>query len=34
MTPNFVLLDLSRPEVATIVAAMLQARDAVDRLKT
>jgi hypothetical protein len=31
MTPNFVLLDLSRPDVATLVAAMLQARDAVGR---
>ena len=29
--PNFALLDPSRPEVATLMAAMLQARDAVGR---
>jgi hypothetical protein len=28
---NFVLLDISRPEVAIVVAAMVQARDAVGR---
>ena len=28
---NFALLDLSRPDVATLIAAMLQARDAVGR---
>jgi hypothetical protein len=31
MRPNFALLDVGRPEVATLVAAMLQARDAVSR---
>jgi hypothetical protein len=31
MSPNFTLLDLSRPEVATLVKAMVQARDAVGR---
>jgi hypothetical protein len=31
MRPNFTLLDVSRPEVASLVAAMLQARDAVGR---
>src|SRR5712671_977571 len=31
MSPNFALLDVSLPEVATLVAAMLQARDAVER---
>ena len=31
MSPNFTLLDMSRPEVATVVAAMVQARDAVGR---
>jgi hypothetical protein len=31
ITPNFALLDMSHPEVATLVAAMLQARDAVER---
>jgi hypothetical protein len=30
MTPNFVLLDATLPEVATLVAAMVQARDAVE----
>jgi hypothetical protein len=29
--PNFTALDMSRPEIATLVAAMLQARDAVSR---
>jgi len=29
--PNFTALDMSLPEVATLVAAMLQARDAVSR---
>jgi hypothetical protein len=29
--PNFRLLDMSRPEMATLVAAMVQARDAVNR---
>jgi hypothetical protein len=28
---NFVLLDVSRPEIANLVVAMLQARDAVER---
>ena len=28
---NFVLLDVSRPEIANLVVAMLQARDAVGR---
>jgi hypothetical protein len=31
MLPNFALLDMSHPEVVSLVAAMLQARDAVDR---
>ena len=31
IAPNFALLDTGRPEVARLVAAMLQARDAVDR---
>jgi hypothetical protein len=31
MRPNFTLLDVSRPEVASLVAAMVQARDAVGR---
>jgi hypothetical protein len=30
MPPNFVLLDISRPEVARLIAAMAQARDAVE----
>jgi hypothetical protein len=29
--PNFTALDMSLPEVATLVAAMVQARDAVSR---
>jgi hypothetical protein len=29
MPPNFALLDISRPEVARLIAAMVQARDAV-----
>ena len=29
--PNFTLLDLSRPELADLLAAMLQARAAVER---
>jgi hypothetical protein len=29
--PNFALLDMSQPEVAGLVAAMVQARDAVER---
>jgi len=29
--PNFTALDISLPEVATLVAAMVQARDAVSR---
>ena len=29
--PNFVLLDTSRPDIAHLLAAMLQAREAVDR---
>jgi hypothetical protein len=29
-TPNFALLDVSRPEVARLIAAMVQARDAVE----
>ena len=29
MTPDFALLDMSRPEVATLVAAMVRAREAV-----
>jgi hypothetical protein len=28
--PNFVLLDASRPDVASLIAAMLQARDAIE----
>src|SRR5215468_1183530 len=31
MTPNFALLEMNHPEVASLVAAMLQARDAVER---
>jgi hypothetical protein len=31
MSPNFALLDVSRSEVAMLVAAMVQARDAIDR---
>ena len=31
MSPNFALLDLSQPEVAILVGAMVQARDAVSR---
>jgi hypothetical protein len=31
IAPNFVLLDMSVPEVARLVAAMVQARDAVER---
>ena len=31
MPPNFVLLDATLPDVARLVAAMVQARDAVDR---
>jgi hypothetical protein len=31
MSPNFTFLDPSRPEVATLVAAMVQAHDAVGR---
>jgi hypothetical protein len=31
VTPNFALLETSHPEVASLVAAMLQARDAVER---
>ena len=31
LTPNFTLLDLSRPEIAGLLAAMLQARSAVER---
>ena len=31
MSPNFSLLDMSRPEVATLVAAMTRAREAVER---
>jgi hypothetical protein len=30
-SPNFVLLDSSRPDIANLVIAMLQARDAVER---
>jgi hypothetical protein len=30
-SPNFALLDARRPEVARLVAAMVQARDAIDR---
>ena len=29
--PNFTALDMSLPEVATLVSAMVQARDAVER---
>ena len=29
--PNFTALDMSLPEVATLVSAMVQARDAVSR---
>jgi hypothetical protein len=31
MLPNFTLLDLALPDVARLVTAMVQARDAVDR---
>jgi hypothetical protein len=31
MSPNFTLLDQSQPEIARLVAAMMQARDAVGR---
>jgi hypothetical protein len=31
MPPNFVLLDVALPDVARLVAAMMQARDAVER---
>ena len=31
MPPNFALLDVNRPEVARLIAAMVQARDAVER---
>jgi hypothetical protein len=31
VTPNFALLEMSQPEVASLVAAMVQARDAVER---
>ena len=31
VTPNFALLEMSHPEVASLVTAMLQARDAVSR---
>ena len=31
MSPNFAPLDLSQPEVAILVGAMVQARDAVER---
>ena len=31
MPPNFVLLDTTLPDVARLVAAMVQARDAVER---
>jgi hypothetical protein len=31
VTPNFALLEMNHPEVASLVAAMLQARDAVER---
>ena len=30
MSPNFALLDVSRPEVARLITAMVQARDAVE----
>jgi hypothetical protein len=30
-SPNFALLDVSQPEVARLIAAMVQARDAVER---
>jgi hypothetical protein len=31
MPPNFAMLDISQPDVARLVAAMVQARDAVGR---
>jgi len=31
MPPNFVLLDTALPDVARLVAAMVQAREAIDR---
>jgi hypothetical protein len=31
VSPNFVVLDVRRPEVTTLMTAMLQARDAVER---
>jgi len=31
VTPNFALLEMSHPDIASLVAAMLQARDAVER---
>ena len=31
MSPNFILLDSTRPDIANLVAAMVQARDAVGR---
>ena len=31
MSPNFILLDASLPDVAKLVTAMVQARDAVER---
>ena len=31
MPPNFAMLDISQPDVARLVAAMVQARDAVER---
>jgi hypothetical protein len=31
MKPNFTVLDCARPEVAKLILAMLQARDAVER---
>ena len=31
VAPNFVLLEMSHPEAASLVAAMVQARDAVER---
>ena len=30
-SPNFVLLDVSRPEIANLIVAMVQARDATER---
>jgi hypothetical protein len=30
VTPNFALLEMSHPEIASLVAAMLQARDALN----